>query len=169
MFGFRKKKVELKEEPIELFSMAENAALKKFAEEIMLKNTDAEKEKLKKARVFVAGCSGIGIATVRYLAQFGIGTIGMIDNAFVDKKDVQRQLFAKEQLGRRKVFLAADAVAASFSNTKVIPSTSRLRNDLAINLLKTYDIFLDCSNDIPTHYLLSDACILLKKSVVYAA
>lgn len=44
-----------------------------------------------------------------------------------------------------------------------------LTADNALSLLQPYDIILDCTDNVPTRYLLSDACVALKKPLVSGA
>jgi adenylyltransferase/sulfurtransferase len=39
----------------------------------------------------------------------------------------------------------------------------------ALDLLRTYDIILDCTDNVPTRYLLSDAAVALGKPLVSGA
>uniref|UniRef100_A0A6B2LAQ4 Rhodanese domain-containing protein n=1 Tax=Arcella intermedia TaxID=1963864 RepID=A0A6B2LAQ4_9EUKA len=45
----------------------------------------------------------------------------------------------------------------------------RLKSDNALQILKDYDIVLDCSDNVPTRYLVNDAAVLLKKPLVFGS
>jgi len=47
--------------------------------------------------------------------------------------------------------------------------TVALSAENAISLLRPYDIILDCTDNMPTRYLLSDAAVALKKPLVSGA
>ena len=54
-------------------------------------------------------------------------------------------------------------------SVKVIPTTSALLPGNALELLKPYDIILDCTDNAPTRYLLSDTAVSLGKPLVSGA
>jgi len=47
--------------------------------------------------------------------------------------------------------------------------TIALAPENALDLLRSYDIILDCTDNIPTRYLLSDAAVVLEKPLVSGA
>ena len=47
--------------------------------------------------------------------------------------------------------------------------TLALTSDNALNLLRPYDIILDCTDNVPTRYLISDASVALQKPLVSGA
>ena len=68
-------------------------------------------KKLAQARVLVVGAGGLGSPAILYLAAAGIGTIGIIDNDFVDLTNLQRQVIHHtEDLGKSKVLSAQEKV-----------------------------------------------------------
>ena len=54
----------------------------------------AAQERLRKGRVFVVGCGGLGSPALAYLAAAGVGTIGFADGDIVDLSTT-RTLFMK--------------------------------------------------------------------------
>ncbi len=49
-------------------------------------------KKLAQARVLVVGAGGLGSPAILYLAAAGIGTIGIIDDDFVDLSNLERHV-----------------------------------------------------------------------------
>ena len=52
------------------------------------------------------------------------------------------------------------------SRTKVDIITEAISSSNVSNLLKDYDVVLDCTDNVPSRYLLSDACVQLGKPLV---
>lgn len=127
-------------------------------------------QKLKAARVLVVGAGGLGSPVLLYLAAAGVGTLGVIDDDTVSIDNLQRQvLHNTPDAGRAKVESAADAIKRlnPFVNVETYPQ--RLDASNALEIISRYDIVADGSDNFATRYLVSDACYLAKKTLVYAA
>src|SRR4030043_1150191 len=69
---------------------------------------EAGQEKLKKAKVFLAGAGGLGSPVAIYLAAAGIGTLRIADHDTVELSNLNRQvLHWEENIGKKKVDSAA--------------------------------------------------------------
>ena len=55
-------------------------------------------KKLKKSRVTVVGCGGLGSPVLTFLALAGVGRIRMIDCDEVSLTNLNRQFFMKKQI-----------------------------------------------------------------------
>ena len=73
--------------------------LERYARQIMLFGEDGQ-EKLKKAKVFIAGAGGLGCPVALYLAVAGIGSIKLVDKDVVDSSNLNRQVLHWEQAER---------------------------------------------------------------------
>ncbi|KDR82398.1 hypothetical protein GALMADRAFT_237684 [Galerina marginata CBS 339.88] len=126
--------------------------------------------KLQQASVVVVGAGGLGCPALQYLAAAGIGRIGIIDHDVVEVSNLQRQILHNEHtVGMYKTESAALAIRKSNSRIKVEAVTEPLSSLNASNLLQSYDIILDCTDNAPTRYLLSDTAVALRKPLVSGA
>ncbi|EJF56497.1 hypothetical protein DICSQDRAFT_150395 [Dichomitus squalens LYAD-421 SS1] len=126
--------------------------------------------KLSQASVVVVGAGGLGCPALQYLAAAGVGSIGIIDHDTVEFSNLQRQvLHTESRVGMPKVLSAAEAVKQLNSSVKVNAITSALSALNAIELLAPYDLILDCTDNLPTRYLLSDTAVRLGKPLVSGA
>ncbi|KAI0749905.1 hypothetical protein C8Q80DRAFT_1164574 [Daedaleopsis nitida] len=126
--------------------------------------------KLSKASVVVVGAGGLGCPALQYLAAAGVGTIGIIDHDAVEISNLQRQvLHTESRVGMAKVLSAAQAVRQINSRVQVKPTVSALTALNAAELLAPYDLILDCTDNLPTRYLLSDTAVRLGKPLVSGA
>jgi adenylyltransferase/sulfurtransferase len=122
------------------------------------------------AKVAIVGVGGLGCPAALYLAAAGIGTIGLIDDDEVTRSNIQRQvLFGENDVGRGKVEVACERLAAIHGQLELIPHVMRLTADNAMSVLGDYDIILDGTDNFPTRYAVNDACVLLKKPNVYGS
>lgn len=127
-------------------------------------------QKLKAARVLVVGAGGLGSPVLLYLAAAGVGTLGIIDDDTVSIDNLQRQIaHGTPDAGRPKVESAADTIHRLNPLVKVEAHNARLDASNALDIISRYDIVADGSDNFATRYLVSDACYLAKKTLVYAA
>lgn len=127
-------------------------------------------QKLKAARVLVIGAGGLGSPVLLYLAAAGVGTLGVIDDDTVSISNLQRQVaHTTADAGRPKVESAAESIRRLNPLVKVETYNERLTPANALDIISRYDIVADGSDNFATRYLVSDACYLAKKTLVYAA
>ena len=126
--------------------------------------------KLAEAKVFVVGAGGLGSSVLLYLAAAGIGTIGIIDDDRVDISNLQRQVLHRtEDVGRLKVESAKEQLLALDPNLTIVEHEERLNPENVIDLFTGWDIIVDGTDNIPTRYLIDDACHLLSIPWVYGS
>ncbi|TFY52214.1 hypothetical protein EVG20_g10652 [Dentipellis fragilis] len=126
--------------------------------------------KLQKASVVVVGAGGLGCPALQYLAAAGVGRIGIIDHDVVELSNLQRQILHNEsRLGMPKAQSAATALKEINSRIRIDTITEALSASNAVPLLSPYDIILDCTDNAPTRYLLSDTAVHLGKPLVSGA
>ena len=131
---------------------------------------EAGQEKLRKSRVLVVGAGGLGSPVLLYLAAAGVGTIGIVDSDIVDLSNLQRQiLFNTNDIGHPKAAKAAEKLAALNPGVTLKTYHVRLTEDNADEILGSYDLAVDCCDNYPTRYLLSDATLRAGKPMVYGA
>jgi molybdopterin/thiamine biosynthesis adenylyltransferase len=127
-------------------------------------------QKLRAARVLAVGAGGLGSPLVMYLAAAGVGTIGIIDDDVVTLSNLQRQiLHDTPSIGLPKVKSAKATVERLNPHINVNMHECRLDATNAIDLVSQYDIIADGSDNFATRYLVSDACYLARRPLVFAA
>ncbi|KAJ7074360.1 hypothetical protein C8F01DRAFT_1205476 [Mycena amicta] len=126
--------------------------------------------KLQGASVVVVGAGGLGCPALQYLAAVGVGRIGIIDPDVVELSNLQRQILHDEsKLGLSKAESASRALKQINSTIRLDIVCDALVPENAIQLLTPYDIILDCTDNAPTRYLLSDSAVALGKPLVSGA
>ncbi len=126
--------------------------------------------KLKAARVLVVGAGGLGSPLALYLAAAGVGTVGIIDADRVELSNLQRQVaHTTDRLGMLKVESAAAAMHAINPDTRVEAHARRLDVENALGIIGEYDIVCDGTDNFDTRFLVADACVLARRTLVSAA
>jgi molybdopterin/thiamine biosynthesis adenylyltransferase/rhodanese-related sulfurtransferase len=145
--------------------------LRRYSRHLLIPEFGTEGQlKLKKARVLVIGCGGLGSPILLYLAAAGVGTIGVIDGDSVDESNLQRQvLYGIESVGKPKVEETVKRLESLNAFIEVVPYFEALTAQNALVILDKYDLIIDGSDNFPTRYLVNDACVLLNKPFVYGA
>ncbi len=130
----------------------------------------AAQQKLKAARVLLIGMGGLGSPAAMYLAAAGVGTLGIVDHDVVDESNLQRQIIhGQSDVGRAKVDSAAATLADLNPFITLRSYNTPLSSANALDIIRDYDLVIDCSDNFPTRYLVNDACVLLGKLNVYGS
>lgn len=145
--------------------------IQRYKRHLLLKEVGGPgQQRLKAARVLVVGAGGLGSPLILYLAAAGVGTIGVVDDDTVSLDNLQRQVVHDTaHVGAPKVESARETVARI--NPHVVVETHPVRLDAsnALDLIGRYDIVADGSDNFATRYLVSDACYLAGRTLVFGA
>lgn len=130
----------------------------------------AGQNQLAAARVLCVGAGGLGCPALLYLAGAGVGHIGIVDNDTVDESNLQRQvLYTMGDIGQPKAIAARDRLLAFNPKVQAAAHVARLTAANAREILSGYDIVIDGTDNFAARFLLNDACVLLKKPMVYGS
>jgi molybdopterin-synthase adenylyltransferase len=145
--------------------------IERYKRHLVLKEVGGQgQQKLKAARVLVVGAGGLGSPVLAYLAAAGVGTIGVIDNDRVSLDNLQRQIVHDTaSVGASKVASAASTIKRLNPHVAVDAIEVRLDAHNALEHIGRYDIIADGSDNAETRYLVSDACYLAKRTLVFGA
>jgi sulfur-carrier protein adenylyltransferase/sulfurtransferase len=125
---------------------------------------------LKGSSVLVVGAGGLGIPASVYLAAAGVGRIGITDDDVVEKSNLHRQtIYSEGDVGRPKVRVAGHRLRQVNPHIVVESNELRLSSANALDLLRRYEVVIDCTDNFPARYLINDACVLLGKPDIYAS
>ncbi|OGO79227.1 MAG: adenylyltransferase [Clostridiales bacterium GWB2_37_7] len=151
--------------------MLNDNQLSRYSKQIILNDIGVEgQQKLLNSKVLVVGSGGLGSPALYYLAASGVGTIGIADFDRVGLSNLQRQiLHFTEDIGKRKVDSAEEKLNRLNPDVKIIKYTFRLDDQNIEDIIKEYDVVVDCTDNFTARYLISDCCYLLKKPLVEGA
>jgi molybdopterin-synthase adenylyltransferase len=145
--------------------------IERYKRHLVLKEIGGQgQQKLKTARVLVVGAGGLGSPLLAYLAAAGVGTIGIIDDDHVSLDNLQRQIVHDTaSVGTAKVASAAATLKRLNPHVTVEAIEARLDAGNALEHIGHYDLVADGSDNAATRYLVSDACYLAKRTLVFGA
>lgn len=131
---------------------------------------EAGQHRLLGSRVALIGAGGLGSPIALYLAAAGVGHLTLIDDDKVERSNLQRQiLHAESRLGQRKVESGRAALLDLNPTISVVAHDTRLEAANVLDLLGGHDVVVDGSDNLPTRYLVNDACLKLGVPNVYGA
>ena len=143
--------------------------INRYSRHLLLPEVGVEgQEKICNSKVLLIGTGGLGSPLALYLAAAGVGNLGLIDFDVVDLSNLQRQVAHGEStVGKLKVDSAKARIADLNSSINVTTYNTRLSSENVMEIFADYDIIVDGTDNFPTRYLASDACVLLKKPYIY--
>jgi molybdopterin/thiamine biosynthesis adenylyltransferase/rhodanese-related sulfurtransferase len=157
--------------PFEFPPTLDAQARERYARHLVIPNVGPGGQmKLLKSRVLCIGAGGLGSPVALYLAAAGVGTLGIIDRDVVDRTNLQRQILHRESsIGRPKVDSARETLEALNPSINVVTYNEFLNSENIENILREFDLVVDGSDNLPTRYLVNDACVRLGIPNVHGA
>ena len=151
--------------------MEEKKLYERYQRQIILKEFgEAGQQKLLQAKVLVIGAGGLGCPVLQYLTAAGVGTIGLVDDDTVALTNLHRQvLYSVNDLGLPKAERAASVLQGLNPEINIIPFNKRLTVENALDIIRSFDIIVDGTDNFSSRYMINDACVLLDKPLVYGA
>ena len=145
--------------------------IERYSRHILLPEVGgAGQAKLAEASVLIVGAGGLGSPALLYLAAAGVGRITVVDDDTVDLSNLQRQVaFTTADVGRPKAAAAAAAARARNPGPVIEAVAARLTADNAMELIGAHDIAADGTDNFASRFLVADACVLARKTLVSAA
>ncbi|WP_319506807.1 HesA/MoeB/ThiF family protein [uncultured Methanolobus sp.] len=135
--------------------MLDKEELERYSRQIMLFGEDGQ-ERLKDARVFIAGAGGLGCPIALYLAVAGVGRLRIADRDSVELSNLNRQVLHWESdIGREKVLSAGDKLQAANPHISVETFHLTIDESNIRELIGDADIIVDAMDNYPVRYLLN--------------
>jgi len=142
----------------------------RYSRQLLLPELSVKSQlKMKSSRgVLIVGAGGLGCPAAMYLAAAGVARIGIVDHDVVELSNLNRQVVHTEE----SVGLIAKAVSVKNyllglnSGLTVDAHVTAITSVNAMDLVRSYDVVVDASDNVATRYLLNDACVLAGKPLV---
>lgn len=135
--------------------------LERYNRQIMIEGFGEEgQEKLKQAKVFIAGAGGLGSPISTYLAAAGVGTIRIVDHDRVELSNLNRQILHWDKdIGKGKVESALEKLRHLNGTVKIEAIDEMITETNASQLVADFDLIADAMDNLPTRYLLNKTAI----------
>ena len=141
--------------------MLSREELERYDRQIMLYGFGEEgQEKLKKARVFIAGAGGLGSPISIYLAVAGVGNICIVDHDTVELSNLNRQILHwQDNIQKKKTDSAVDKLRKLNPDINVEGIAETITEENVAQLAADTDIIVDAMDNLPTRYILNKVAI----------
>lgn len=135
--------------------------IERYARHLVLSEVGGPgQQRLKAARVAIAGMGGVGGPAALYLSAAGVGTLRLIDDDRVGLSNLQRQIaFDTADIGRAKVEAGGRALTALNPHVHIEQVAARLTEDNAARLIEGCDAVIDGTDDFAARFAVNAACV----------
>ncbi|XP_063773644.1 adenylyltransferase and sulfurtransferase MOCS3 isoform X2 [Pseudophryne corroboree] len=105
------------------------------------------------------------------LPEFGVkGRLGLLDYDVVEMSNLHRQvLHGVKRQGISKAVSVVKTLRKLNPSVDYVPYQMMLNPGNALQLIQQYNVIADCSDNVPTRYLVNDACVTARKPLVSAS
>jgi len=142
--------------------------LERYQRQLLVDGWD--QNKLKNAKVLVAGLGGLGGASSTYLAAAGVGNIRLCDSDKVELSNFNRQiLFSSNDITKSKSIIAQKKLSELNPDIKVEALPYKLTEDNAGEIASGCDIIIDGLDNHRDRLILNRVSFALKIPYIYAA
>lgn len=129
-----------------------------------------EHETLRKSKVCVVGCGGLGGHIIEMLGRIGLGTITAVDGDVFEESNLNRQILSDEStIGQSKARTAKKRMNLVNSEVELIAIVDFLDDSNAESILAGHQVVVDALDNIPSRLVLQKACKKLGIPLVYGA
>lgn len=125
-----------------------------------------KKDKVKNAKVLVAGAGALGNEVVKNLALFGIGHIYVVDFDEIEITNLTRSVLFREEDAfnhRYKAEVVASRAMEINQQIKVTPIVGNLFSEVGLGLYRSVDVVIGCLDSRIARYLLNRLCLRANK------
>jgi len=141
----------------------------KYSRQILLFGEEGQ-EKLKNAKVLVAGAGGLGSPVSTYLAIAGVGKIILADFDSVDPSNLNRQfLHHQKDIGRLKVESAKEKLLSMNPDIEVETIAEMLTESNLETLVPECDVIVDALDNLETRHMLNRLVIKRRIPLIHGA
>lgn len=145
--------------------------LLRYSRQIMLPQFDITgQERLLESSVLIIGLGGLGSPVAMYLAGAGVGKLILTDPDTVDLTNLQRQVIhSTAAVGALKVESATQRLTQLNPEVEVSCIPKILADDALLEVVKSVDVVLDCTDNLAARFAANRACMAAGKPMVSAA
>ncbi len=147
----------------------EKNSTEKYIRQIMLFGENG-KEKLRQARVFIAGTGGLGSPILTYLAVAGVGQIIIADFDIVDPSNLNRQyLHHEKDIGKEKIKSAEEKLISLNPEIRVETIKGKITDENSVSIVPPCDLIIDALDNFDTRHALNKLAVERKIPLIHGA
>mgnify|MGYP001567577821 CR=1 FL=1 len=120
-------------------------------------------------KLAIVGLGALGSRASLLLAEIGINNFVLIDRDIVEEKNLERQKYGKEDVGKAKVNAISERLTRIRGKIKITRHFDNLDYTNAGKLLQGADLILDCTDNFETRFLINDFSVKYKVPFIYGA
>jgi len=145
--------------------------IERYSRQIVLKDVGVVgQKKICSSKVLIVGAGGLGCPIADYLSRAGVGTIGIADFDKINLSNIHRQnLYNLKDIGKYKVDVVKEKIKSINPFTKIKTYKKKITNKNLNNVIKSFDIIVDGSDNFKTKFLLNKYSIKYKKNLIVGA
>ena len=126
-----------------------------------------KKERVKNARVLVAGAGALGNEVVKNLALFGVGHIYVVDFDRIEISNLTRSVLFREDDAFSHAYKAEVVAKRAMEinpQIRVIPIVGNLFSEVGFGIYRSVDVVIGCLDSRLARYLLNRLCMRAGKT-----
>jgi molybdopterin-synthase adenylyltransferase len=141
----------------------------RYSRQIMIPRIgESGQERLKHARIFIAGLGGLGSISAYYLAAAGVGYLKIVDRDRVGLENLNRQILHRTaDIGRPKSESALEKLRGLNPTCRIDAVTEEIREDTIFGLIGDCDLIVDATDNFEARKNLNRASLSRKIPFVY--
>ena len=144
----------------------------KYKNHILLSEFGEKNQKLiQNCKILIVGIGGIGCQVLTQLALNGFENIGICDYDIVSFSNLHRQFIytLEDAEQEREKITCAEKYILERNKINITKHSLKITNKNIKNIIESYTIIIDCTDNIYTRYIINDACVIYKKVYVFAS
>ncbi len=143
--------------------------LARYARQIIMPSIGEEgQEKIKRAKVFIAGLGGLGSISSYYLAAAGVGCLKIADRDSVDVSNLNRQiLHATQDVGAPKTSSAEAKLRSLNTYVRIEAIQQEINAANIMDIVSDCSIIVDATDNMETRKALNIASVKMKIPFIY--
>jgi len=149
------------------------ASFERYSRQILFAGLgESGQQRLASSGAVIVGCGATGAFTAALLARAGVGRLRILDRDFVEPSNLQRQsLFDESDANNSlpKAIAAQQKLRAINSSISIEGIIADLTPGNAEELLSSFDLILDGTDNFETRFLINDFAIKNNLPWIYAA
>ncbi len=145
--------------------------IQRYSKQFILKKFGTVGQKrIMSSKVLIIGLGGLGCPLAIYLANLGVGNIGIVDDDIIEMSNLNRQIiFDNSNIGKFKVDITYKSLKKINRSLKVNVYKTRVNKFNIRKIIQNFDIICDGTDNFETRLLINDSCLQQKKILISAA